>query len=242
MPFDRKRYFDAIRPSPFGGKMTQQQVDGQECILTQWESYCEPQDHRWLAYELATTFHETAATMAPVKEYGSQAYLQSKPYYPYVGRGYVQLTWDYNYDAMGQILGCNLLGNPDLALTDDTETTPVYIASTVMFEGMCRGTFRPPHKLSSYFNATKDDPVNARAIINNDVSKQGQKIAGYHKSFLAALEASYVQAPTPEPEPEPGPTPEARTFTWTVPADLTIVPGSEITITVTPPAAEGRGT
>ncbi|MEP0518610.1 MAG: hypothetical protein ABJO09_00765 [Hyphomicrobiales bacterium] len=48
------------------------------------------------AYVLATAFWETARTMKPVREYGGEKYLKSKRYYPYVGMGYVQLTWRTN--------------------------------------------------------------------------------------------------------------------------------------------------
>lgn len=37
----------------------------------------------------------------------------------YYGRGYIQLTWDYNYEKYGAALGLNLLQHPDLALQPD---------------------------------------------------------------------------------------------------------------------------
>jgi hypothetical protein len=40
-------------------------------------------------------------------------------------------------------------------------------------------------KLSQYFNDGKDDPVNARQIINGN--DKDDLIAGYHEDFLAAL-------------------------------------------------------
>ena len=46
--FDRKTYFDTVRDSLFAGKMSQQQVDGQEHILDTWED-----THRRLGCALA---------------------------------------------------------------------------------------------------------------------------------------------------------------------------------------------
>lgn len=37
----------------------------------------------------------------------------------YHGRGFIQLTHDYNYAAYGRLLGADLFGNPDLALLPD---------------------------------------------------------------------------------------------------------------------------
>jgi basic endochitinase B len=36
----------------------------------------------------------------------------------YHGRGPIQLSWNYNYGAMGDVLGINLLANPDLVTSD----------------------------------------------------------------------------------------------------------------------------
>src|SRR5574343_1319969 len=57
------------------------------------------------AYILATVYHETAFTYDPISEYGSRRYLMSKAYYPFYGRGYVQLTWRGNYKVFGDFLG-----------------------------------------------------------------------------------------------------------------------------------------
>ena len=46
---DRKIYFDNVRISPFGGYLTQQQVDGQNMILDRWEYDPATVDLRWLA-------------------------------------------------------------------------------------------------------------------------------------------------------------------------------------------------
>ena len=67
---DRTIFFDAVRAKPFGGKLTQQQVDGMEFKLGVWEENYLGEDLRWLAYAFATTFHETSKEMQPISEYG----------------------------------------------------------------------------------------------------------------------------------------------------------------------------
>ena len=41
----------------------------------------------------------------PITEYGSQDYLQGKEYWPYIGRGWVMLTWEDNYRRASVELG-----------------------------------------------------------------------------------------------------------------------------------------
>lgn len=186
---DRDIFFDHVRDELFDGALQQIQVDGMSVILAVWEYQgggTPMSDERWLAYMLATTFHETAQRMWPITEYGSQDYLQGKEYYPYVGRGFVQLTWESNYDKASKALGLiderDLVDHPEMALDS-------LIATRVMFRGMAEGWFTSK-KLGNYFSATKDDPVNARQIINgNDCDTQ---IAGYHDTFLDALRAATV--------------------------------------------------
>lgn len=67
----------------------------------------------------ATVAIETASTFEPVREafWLSEEWRRNNlRYYPYYGRGYVQLTWDYNYRLYGERIGVDLLGNPDAAL------------------------------------------------------------------------------------------------------------------------------
>lgn len=184
---DRKVFFDRIRVSPFGGTLKQEQVDGLTTLLDVFERDYRWPDLRWLAYALATTYHETAATMQPVTEYGSSSYLRGKPYWPYIGRGYVQLTWDYNYRKMGGKLGVDLM-----APNEDRALDPA-LAAKILFVGMRDGDFTGK-KLSDYFNATADEPVAARRIINGN--DRASMIAGYHDLFLHALDAAKTDAPS----------------------------------------------
>lgn len=187
MALDRDVYFDIVRESLFDGALSQQQVDGQSVILAVWDydaGGTPMDDLRWLAYMLATVYHECATKMWPITEQGSQSYLQSKDYYPYIGRGLVQLTWEENYRnasaALGLIDDRDLVEHPEIALDS-------LIATRVMFRGMAEGWFTGK-KLGQYFNDEEDDPLNARRIINgNDCD---DIIAAYHDKFLAALKAA----------------------------------------------------
>lgn len=196
MKLNRKHFFDIVRQSLFRGKMNQKQVAGMDSILTTWETEGLA-DLRWLAYMLATTFHETAKTMQPIEEYGKgKGYRYGKkikrsgipyslPDKIYYGRGYVQLTWYENYETMGRLLGVDLLNNPDLALQPS-------IASKIMFEGMTKGNSNfgdfTGKSLEHYFNDKKEDWVNARRIING--TDKADLIAGYGKKFMSALKVS----------------------------------------------------
>lgn len=192
---NREKFFFSIRQSLFKTGLKQKQVEGIDAILDRWEA-SGLTDLRWLAYILATVFHETAKTMQPIEEYGKgKNYKYGKkikrsgitynlPDKIYYGRGYVQLTWYENYETMGRLLGIDLLNNPDLALHPG-------IAADIMFEGMTKGNSNfgdfTGKSLEHYFNDKKEDWVNARRIING--TDKAELIAGYGKKFMAGLMA-----------------------------------------------------
>jgi len=190
MRFDHDTYFNAVREPLFGGALQQVQVDGQNMILALWEygaGGTPMNDIRWLAYMLATVYHETAQQMWPNEEYGSDEYLKGKDYYPYYGRGLVHLTWEDNYryasSALSLVDGRDLVGHPEMARDS-------LISGRIMFRGMAEGWFTGA-KLGGYFNDSKDDPVNARQIINGN--DDDELIAGYHRTFLLALQESVIE-------------------------------------------------
>jgi putative chitinase len=208
---NRDTFFAKVRASLFSGSLKQSQVDGMNYMLDAYEAKYEKNwpDRRWISYCFATAYHETAYTMQPIPEYGGQSYLQSKPYYPYYGRGYVQLTWEDNYRKMGGKLGIDLMGaNKERALEPA-------IAAEVMYSGMRDGDFTSK-RLSTYFTDSVDDPVNARRIING--TDRAETVAGYHRKFLEAFEAAYEAAPAlpPETSPEPEQPPQVTIRTITV--------------------------
>lgn len=131
------------------------------------------------AYVLATAYWETARTMKPVREYGGEAYLKSKKYYPYVGMGYVQLTWRKNYEDWSKRLGVDFIANPKLLLD------PKY-AVRVIVDGMRLGTFTGK-KLADYITLSASDFAGARRIVNG--TDKAASIAVIARDYDASLKA-----------------------------------------------------
>lgn len=147
-----------------------------------------------LAYLLATAFHETAHTMRPVREYGSENYLRAKPYYPYVGMGYVQLTWKANYQKASNKLGVDFVSNPKKLLE------PAYSAEIIAL-GMKEGWFTGK-KLSDYITLQKSDFVGARRIVNG--TDKASLIAGYAKEYDEQLKSEgYGESYAPQEPSSP---------------------------------------
>jgi len=177
---NREKFFAAVRAS--FGPLKQEQVDGFGAVLDAIEGL--PLAHQ--AADLATAWHETAATMQPVTE----AFWKSEDwrrknlrYYPHHGRGYVQLTWPKNYArADAELdLGGTLIANPDRALEPQ-------IAARIMRLGMEEGWFTGK-KNSDYLpatgKATRPQFEQHRRVING-VDKAAL-IAGYALTFQDAL-------------------------------------------------------
>lgn len=152
------------------------------------------------AYVLATTYWETNHTMKPVKE----AYWLSEEwrknnlrYYPWYGRGYVQLTWEDNYKKAEKKLFTDLTRNPDRAMIPS-------IAAQVLVMGSKEGWFTGK-KLSDYIDGPKVDFLNARRIINGtDKAKNIEQIAW-----------DYYVAIKNEPDTDVSkPKPVGKKFSW----------------------------
>jgi hypothetical protein len=56
---NRGFFFTHVRRMMFSNILQQSQVDGMNAILDGWEAKYTADDDRWLAYALATTYHET---------------------------------------------------------------------------------------------------------------------------------------------------------------------------------------
>lgn len=175
---DRDFFFFHVRKYLFDGALKTKQVTGLSAMVDYWEANLSKKDDRWLAYTLATAHHETDRSFGPIREYGLG---KGKKYYPYYGRGLVQLTWDYNYKSMGKKIGVDLIDKPDLAL-DLGNAVPI------IFIGMTEGIFTGK-KLSDYLAPNLADWVNARRIING--KDKASLVASYALKYYAAI--SYKQ-------------------------------------------------
>lgn len=178
-------FFSNLRAA-FGG-LEQGQVDGINAVLAIAGDERWPLS--WAAYGLATAWWETNKTMKPVREayWKTEAWRKANltRYYPYYGRGYVQLTWKFNYEKADEVLqmGGALLKNLDLAL----EPT---IAAAIMGKGMADGWFTGK-SLATYLPASGQASIaqykEARRIINGqDKATEIATIAKIMENALAA--------------------------------------------------------
>lgn len=182
MSINRKFFFETIRARLFGGKLSQTQVEGITEILNAWEKDYWNRDDRFLAYLLATVFHETDRQFQGIREYGKG---KGRKYgvpdkatgQTYYGRGFVQLTWKDNYQKFSNLCDKDFVHNPDLVLE-------LFYCVKIAFIGMVGGYFTGK-KLSDYFNDKKEDWINARRIING--TDKANLIADYAKKFYSAI-------------------------------------------------------
>ena len=128
--------------------------------------------------------HETNDTFQPVQEAyylgepKAENYRQTLRYKPFYGRGYVQLTWDYNYREYSNLLALDLINEPDLVMRPE-------ISLFVLIDGMKRGVFTGVGL--DHYITTDDRPDfrNARRIING--LDEADRIEGYAMNWQTRL-------------------------------------------------------
>ena len=133
------------------------------------------------AYIFATVYHETAQTFLPVIE----AFWKSEDwrrrnltrYFPYYGRGFVQLTWLYNYRKFTKILGIPLDKKPELACDVD-------IAFGILMHGCKEGIFTGK-AIEDYVIDGKPNFIQMRRVINGN--DKAELISDYAKEFQRIL-------------------------------------------------------
>lgn len=140
-----------------------------------------------IAYILATSEWESGFTV--VRERFTsvrEPERRTLSYYPYYGRGFVQLTHQTNYQKFSDLLGVDMVGDPDLALQAD-------IALYVLVYGMMNGSFG--RGLPHYVNANQTDFLQARHCVN--VMDKAAEIAALANKWLKVL------SPAPVPGRKP---------------------------------------
>lgn len=123
-----------------------------------------------IAFIMAMVQHETANTYRPIKELGGA----NRRYVPYYGRGYVQLTWKANYQKYSNILGIDLVNDPDQALDRR-------VALFILVHGLANGTFTG-RRLGQYINVNRTDFYNAVKMI----------AGSYRTHYIASLATQWM--------------------------------------------------
>lgn len=189
---DRSIFFATMRSKFKLSKLTQSQVAGIEAVLDQLEGL----PLSWRAYALATAWHETNTTFGPVKEayylgteQKAEAWRKTHlRYWPWYGRGLVQLTWEFNYkkaDAECAFIG---LTSPGAIMADPDLVMRIDIAAFILKQGMLQGWFTGA-KFASCLPAagvaTREQYMRARTIING--RDKADLIEDYAQWFERAL-------------------------------------------------------
>lgn len=163
---DPALFFASIR-AQLGG-LQPGQVDGFNRLLSAMGAAGWP--IAWTAYGLATAWWETARQMHPVEEgyylgaEKAKRHQRGLRYFPWYGRGDVQLTWEANYRLADGELGLagKLIADPDLALDPET-------SARILVWGMAGGKFTGKslaHYLPRVGAADREAFKQARKIIN----------------------------------------------------------------------------
>jgi len=118
-----------------------------------------------LCYVMATIQHETAHTYRPIAEFGGRR----RPYAPYYGRGYVQLTHKFNYEKYKSLLSKDFVTSPNDVMQSD-------VSLFIIIHGMKNGIFTGK-KLDDYISGRNVDFHQARRIVNG--MDKARLIEGY---------------------------------------------------------------
>ncbi|CAH1658791.1 Chitinase class I [Hyphomicrobiales bacterium] len=203
MTINRSTFFAYARRSPFGDRLTQQQVDGMTDILDEWDANYSRLPLTYLACYLGQAFRETGGTMAPVRETFATSDKQAMarletawtsgklpsvktPYWRkgWFGRGRIQVTHAENYAYAQTKSGLPIFGDRSLMLDSKAELK-------VSLPGTIEGWWtRGKHRMSMYLDRPNPDFEGARRIVNG--TDKAKLVATYCEAFLAALKAAEI--------------------------------------------------
>lgn len=166
-------FFRMVRESVFGGHLTPSQFDGINHILDYQEQNYPALLKSQFAAILGNCTWETGREMQPISEKGGPRYLRSKTYWPWIGEGLIQVTWQQNAMKFGAKEPGDLLQWP--------------IALDALFRGCLAGMFTGK-KISDFVNSTKTDFFNCREVVNG--LDRAHEVAALCVSYYKALEAA----------------------------------------------------
>ncbi|MBP2547522.1 putative chitinase [Neorhizobium galegae] len=208
-------FFYHIADTLFKTGMSPSQGEGFEAILAYWEGQHAQSDDRWLAYVLATAYHETGAAMQPVSEnlnYGAPGLLKTFPRYftpaeaaayarkpeKIANRAYANRLgngneasgdgWTFRGRGLVQITGRANYRTYGIEQTPDAALDDA-TATRILFDGMIHGRFTGK-SLGDFFNDRTEDWSGARQIINR--MDRADDVARYARAFYASI--SYTKA------------------------------------------------
>ncbi len=207
---DRARFYACVRDELAGGRLSQSQVDGMNMILDRFEASRALTDRRWLAYMLATAWHETGGKMQAVEEnlnYSAKGLMAAFPrrfsareakdyagrpeaianriYARRMGNGDADSGdgWRYRGRGLVQITGRTNYRAFGVERRPDRALDPD-MAVRILMNGMVSGVFTG-RRLADFFDWRREDWSAARATVNG--SDKADLVAGYGRSFYEAL-------------------------------------------------------
>jgi len=195
---NKEKFFEEVKSSLFGGKLTQTQVDGLEAIIDEWNA--QGGGHRsQLAYVLATPYHEVGRSYKPVREnlnYTTAAKIRqvwpsrfktdssAQPFVKQPKKLAIEVYggrlgnktkpsedgWIYRGGGWPQTTGRTNYAKFGLEENPNDILQPK-VSAHALVKGMKDGLYTGK-KLSDFINEKQVDYVSARALINADKTRK----------------------------------------------------------------------
>lgn len=204
---NRETFYSRLRGSEiFPNGFTDGQVKGLNRLLDVWEEYMPNEPLDMLAYNLATSYHETDKTLQPIMEKGPRSYFnkyepgtklgkvlgntQIGDGYRFRGEGDVQNTGRRNAKYASEQLNKKFNLNIDLVANPEKRGDPL-ISALSLFLGNAEGWWTGK-KLGDYIDGVTETEaedhaefMNGRRVVNG--TDKAEKIADHAIIFQRAL-------------------------------------------------------